>query len=33
MVLKQIEIGVEEFEETFGCMRDCTRAKENEERI
>ena len=26
----KIEIDVEEFEEAFGCMEDCTRAKSNE---
>ena len=30
-VIDEIEINVEEFEEAFGCMRDCTRAKENGE--
>ena len=30
-VIDEIEINVEEFEEAFDCMRDCTRAKENGE--
>lgn len=29
-VIDEIEISVEEFEEAFGCMKDCTRAKSNE---
>lgn len=28
-VINEIEISVEEFEEAFDCMRDCTRAKED----
>lgn len=28
--IDEIEISVEEFEEAFGCMEDCTRAKSNE---
>ena len=28
-VINEVEIGVEEFEETFECMKDCTRAKED----
>lgn len=30
-VIDEIEIDVEEFEEAFDCMRDCTRAKDKEE--
>ena len=29
-VIDEIEIGVEDFEEAFDCMSDCTRAKSNE---
>lgn len=29
-VIDEIEIGVEEFEEAFGCMKDCTRSKEDD---
>lgn len=29
-VIDEIEIGVEEFEEAFDCMEDCTRAKSEE---
>ena len=28
-VIDEIEIDAEEFEEAFGCMKDCTRAKED----
>jgi uncharacterized protein YuzE len=28
-VINEIEISVEEFEEAFGCMKDCTRAKDD----
>ena len=28
-VINEVEIGVKEFEETFECMKDCTRAKED----
>lgn len=30
-VIDEIEIDVEEFEEAFGCMKSCTRPKDNEE--
>lgn len=29
-VIDDLEISVEEFEEAFGCMEDCTRSKSNE---
>ncbi len=29
-IIDEIEISVEEFEEAFGCMEDCTRAKSDE---
>lgn len=30
-VIDEVEIDAEEFEEAFGCMEDCTRAKDKEE--
>lgn len=30
-VIDEIEISVEEFEESFECMKDCTRPKENDD--